>query len=98
MSSSTFLLSTSRTDGYETLASSNSEGTIAIWDLKEQKLVGQKTNAHQNRILTLEFLLGSPFLVTGAEDNRIVVWFMETENSLPIPRKIIEGHSDAVGV
>lgn len=85
-----------RTDGCETLASANSEGTIVIWNLKEQKLVGQKTNAHQNRIVTLEFLLGSPFLVTGAEDNRVVIWFMETEDSLPIPRKIIEGHSDSV--
>ncbi|CAD5218326.1 unnamed protein product [Bursaphelenchus okinawaensis] len=85
-----------RTDGVETLVSSNAEGTVALWDLKEQKLVGQKVRAHDDKIITLVYLLGSPFLLTGGIDNKIVIWFSETEQSLPIPRKILEGHSAPV--
>ncbi|CAD5225214.1 unnamed protein product [Bursaphelenchus xylophilus] len=85
-----------RSDGYETLTSSNADGTIALWDLKEQKLVGQKIRAHDNKINTMVYILGSPFLLTGGIDNKIVIWFSETEQSLPIPRKIVEGHSAPV--
>lgn len=31
-------------------------------------------------------------MITCGEDNKIARWFMETELSLPIPGKLIEGH------
>ncbi|KAI6229985.1 WD repeat-containing protein 36 [Aphelenchoides fujianensis] len=81
-----------RTDGIETMVSTNAEGTITLWNLKEQSLVGQVVNAHSKAIYSAFFLLGQPNLITCGGDNRMVRWYMETEVSLPQMHKSIEGH------
>lgn len=85
-----------RTDGIETMATTNSEGTVALWNLNERLLIGQKVAAHSGKIHSVFFLLGQPNMITCGEDNKIARWFMETEISLPVPSKVIEGHRGEV--
>ncbi|KAI6176244.1 hypothetical protein M3Y97_00777500 [Aphelenchoides bicaudatus] len=85
-----------RTDGIETMATTNSAGTIALWNLNERLLIGQKIAAHSGKIHSVFFLLGQPNMITCGEDNKIARWFMETEIALPVPSKIIEGHKGEV--
>ncbi|KAI6212990.1 hypothetical protein M3Y94_00095700 [Aphelenchoides besseyi] len=68
-----------RSDGIETMMSTNMEGTITLWNLKEQTLIGQLIKAHNKRIYSAFFLLGQPNMITCGGDNRMVNWFMETE-------------------
>ncbi|KAL7072309.1 hypothetical protein ACQ4LE_008436 [Meloidogyne hapla] len=83
-----------RTDGVDTLASANSEGSIAIWDLNERILLGQLTQAHQSSITWLNFLLGQSFLLSAGEDNKLVKWVFRNENSLPEVQNCLQGHSE----
>uniref|UniRef100_A0A914ME02 Small-subunit processome Utp21 domain-containing protein n=1 Tax=Meloidogyne incognita TaxID=6306 RepID=A0A914ME02_MELIC len=83
-----------RSDGVDTLASANSEGSIAIWDLNERILIGQLTQAHQSSITWLNFLLGQAYLLSAGEDNKIVKWVFRNENSLPEVQNCLQGHSE----
>ncbi|KAI6199328.1 hypothetical protein M3Y96_00615200 [Aphelenchoides besseyi] len=85
-----------RSDGIETMMSTNMEGTITLWNLKEQTLIGQLIKAHNKRIYSAFFLLGQPNMITCGGDNRMVNWFMETEVSMPVQQKVIEGHDGEV--
>jgi U3 small nucleolar RNA-associated protein 21 len=80
------------------MATTNSEGTIALWNLNERLLIGQKVAAHSGKIYSVFFLLGQPNMITCGEDNKIARWFMETEISLPVPSKVIEGHKGEVNI
>jgi U3 small nucleolar RNA-associated protein 21 len=92
----TNLLSLISTDGVETLATTNSEGTIALWNLNERVLIGQKVGAHAGKIQSVFFLLGQPNMVTCGSDNKMARWFMETEISMPVASKLIEGHNGEI--
>lgn len=85
-----------RTDGIDSLISGSSEGSIAVWDLNERILVGQKTDMHRGPITSLVFLLGQAFVVSSGDDNRIVKWVLKDENSLPEQRQVLEGPSEPV--
>lgn len=78
------------------MATTNSEGTIALWNLNERILIGQKIAAHEGEIKSAFFLLGQPNMITCGSDNKMIRWFMETEISLPIVSKPIEGHNGEV--
>lgn len=85
-----------RTDDVDTLASANSEGSIAIWDLNERILIGQLPEAHKSTVTWIHFILGQPFLLSAGEDNKIVKWFFRNANSLPEVNNILQGHSAPV--
>ena len=78
------------------MATTNSEGTIALWNLNERLLIGQKIRAHVDKIQSVFFLLGQSNMVTCGSDNKIVRWYMENEISLPVVGKSIEGHNGEV--
>lgn len=78
------------------MASTNSEGTIVLWDLIERQLIGQEMLAHSGKIYSAFFLLGQPNMITCGGDNKIARWFMETVISLPVVSKSIEGHNGEV--
>ena len=85
-----------RTDDVDTLASANTEGSIAVWDLNEKMLIGQLPEAHKGPITWIHFMLGQPFLLSAGEDNKIVKWFFRNPNSLPEVNKVLQGHSAPV--
>jgi len=83
-----------RTDNQaQTLASSDSNGNIALWDLDNgSKLSSLLRNAHDGTIGTVSFLPGQPVMVSTGEDNAIRQWFFETPTSVPRLLKERSGH------
>lgn len=77
--------------------SANSDGSIAVWDLNTQALVGQKVGAHSGSITSLYGLPGVSFLISTGVDNRMVKWTLENEQSLPERHTELEGHAKPVG-
>lgn len=85
-----------RTDGIESMATASSEGNIAVWDLEEKILIGQKVDVHKGRIHGLYFIRGLPFLISSGDDNRMVKWVLEEEQTLPTLHTELAGHSGPV--
>uniref|UniRef100_A0A7E4UZN6 Utp21 domain-containing protein n=1 Tax=Panagrellus redivivus TaxID=6233 RepID=A0A7E4UZN6_PANRE len=85
-----------RTDGIDSMATANSEGDIAIWDLEEKILVGQKVGVHEGRITSLYFLRGLSFLISSGVDNKMINWALEEEQCLPVVHTEIAGHGEGV--
>jgi U3 small nucleolar RNA-associated protein 21 len=85
-----------RTDAIESMATANSEGSIALWDLNEQILIGQRPNVHSGPITSLYFIKGMPYLISAGVDNRMIKWSVEEEQSLPIINTELAGHSAPV--
>uniref|UniRef100_A0A0K0E137 Utp21 domain-containing protein n=1 Tax=Strongyloides stercoralis TaxID=6248 RepID=A0A0K0E137_STRER len=83
---------TFRNDGVESMITTSDEGSIAVWDLNEQSLVGITTSAHDGMIVKVEALNGQPFLLTSGKDNRVVKWSFDENQCLPEPHTIVEGH------
>uniref|UniRef100_A0A915E894 Small-subunit processome Utp21 domain-containing protein n=1 Tax=Ditylenchus dipsaci TaxID=166011 RepID=A0A915E894_9BILA len=82
-----------RTDGIDSLVTGNSDGSLAVWDLNEKILIGQKTDVHQGPVVSLCFLVGQSFVISSGQDNRLVKWVIKDEYSLPELRKVLEGPS-----
>ncbi|KAH7729523.1 Utp21 specific WD40 associated domain containing protein [Aphelenchoides avenae] len=85
-----------RTDGADVMLSANSEGSIAVWDLNEQMLIGQKTHAHSGPVVSMHCMLGQPFVITSGTDNRMVKWVLKNELALPEVHTELEGHAEPV--
>uniref|UniRef100_A0A914Y3L1 Small-subunit processome Utp21 domain-containing protein n=1 Tax=Panagrolaimus superbus TaxID=310955 RepID=A0A914Y3L1_9BILA len=85
-----------RTDAIESMATANSEGSIALWDLNEQILIGQRSNVHSGPITSLYFIKGMPYLISAGVDNRMIKWSVEEEQSLPTINTELAGHSAPV--
>lgn len=75
------------------MATANSEGSLAIWNLDDQMLIGQRPNAHSGRITALYFVKGMPYLISAGVDNRMIKWAVEEEQSLPTINTELAGHS-----
>jgi U3 small nucleolar RNA-associated protein 21 len=83
-----------RTDNVaQTLASSDSSGNIALWDLDSGgKLLSLLRRAHNARIGSLRFLPGQPVLISSGADNAIREWIFDTATSPPRLLKERSGH------
>lgn len=83
-----------RTDNVaQTLASSDSSGNIALWDLDSGgKLLSLLRRAHNARIGSLRFLPGQPVLLSSGADNAIREWIFDTATSPPRLLKERSGH------
>lgn len=75
----------------------NSEGSIAVWNLNEQMLIGQKTGAHSGPVVSMHSMLGQPYVLTSGTDNRMVKWILKNELALPEVHTELEGHAEPVG-
>jgi U3 small nucleolar RNA-associated protein 21 len=63
-----------RSDGQPILASANSAGHVALWDLNEGgKLLHIVRGAHDGAISALEWVPGQPVLITSGADNAVKV-------------------------
>lgn len=83
-----------RTDNVaQTLASSDSSGNLAMWDLDSGgKLLSLLRRAHNASIGSLRFLPGQPVLITSGADNAIREWIFDTATSPPRLLKERSGH------
>ena len=82
-----------RSDGEALMASSNTLGTIALWDLEKKSLHAMIPDAHDGTINALAFLATQPLLVSVGACNSVKVWaFDATDNGARILR-YREGHS-----
>uniref|UniRef100_A0A0N4ZTB6 Utp21 domain-containing protein n=1 Tax=Parastrongyloides trichosuri TaxID=131310 RepID=A0A0N4ZTB6_PARTI len=87
---------TFRSDGTDSMITASDEGSIAVWDLNDQNLVGITTKAHDGKIVKIEALRGQPFLLSSGEDNKIVKWSFDDNQCLPEPHTVIEGHAKPI--
>ena len=89
-----------RTDNVaQTLASSDSSGNIALWDLDSGgKLLSLLRRAHNDRIGNLRFLPGQPVLISSGADNAIREWIFDTATSPPRLLKERSGHGSPPSV
>ncbi|MFH4980109.1 hypothetical protein AB6A40_006818 [Gnathostoma spinigerum] len=85
-----------RNDGVETMTSACVDGTLAVWDLNKQKLIGQVPTAHTCSVTALHFLCGEPIMVSAGSDNKLITWIYDMGDHMP--RKLVcrEGHSKPV--
>ena len=89
-----------RTDGVEQLAVGLKSGSIAIWDLENQKLIGKKENAHWSEISGLNYIHNQGTMISNGSDNSIILWTFDGSKevlSLPIQRVSRKGHQKEVG-
>lgn len=84
-----------RTDNEaQTLASSDTFGNIALWDLDNGgRLMSVVRRAHEQHIGSLQFFPGQPILISSGADNSIREWFFETPVSPPRLLKERSGHA-----
>ncbi|RKP04901.1 quinon protein alcohol dehydrogenase-like superfamily [Thamnocephalis sphaerospora] len=80
-----------RTDEQQMMATGNSTGDIAFWDLEHRRLIHTLANVHDGRV-HLQFLNGQPLLVsTGI--NSIKQWIFDGAEDSPRLLRSRGGHS-----
>ena len=88
-----------RTDDVEQFCVGLADGTFSVWDLQNQRLVGNK-KAHNNEIAGLTFLNQQGLMVTNSVDNSICLFQFEvnTKETLTMPMlyNSRKGHSKPV--
>ncbi|VDN57379.1 unnamed protein product [Dracunculus medinensis] len=87
---------TFRTDGEETMTSATEAGSMAVWDLNSQKLIGQVPQAHSDSITKLYFLCNEPIMVSAGCDNTLKTWIYDMGDKMPRQLILLEGHSKPV--
>eukprot|EP00041_Stephanoeca_diplocostata_P026608 m.720409 g.720409 ORF g.720409 m.720409 type:complete len:924 (-) comp23004_c1_seq1:188-2959(-) len=82
-----------RTDGHPIMASGNTAGTIAFWNLEEKNIDSVVHDAHNGAVSTLTFLTSQAQLVSTGARNSMKIWtFDQTDNGARVLRSR-EGHS-----
>ncbi|XP_078434530.1 transducin family protein / WD-40 repeat family protein [Wolffia australiana] len=82
-----------RTDGIPLLASGESSGVIAIWNLEKKRLHSIIKDAHDGSILSLHFFANEPVLMSSADDNSIKMWIFDTSDGEARLLRFRSGHS-----
>ncbi|KAJ1964328.1 rRNA-processing protein utp21 [Dipsacomyces acuminosporus] len=81
-----------RTDEVPMMASSNSEGDIALWDLNNKRLIHVMQAAHDGTIPAIDFIAGQPLLLTSSADNSIKEWLFDGQDGVPRLLRHRSGH------
>eukprot|EP00043_Microstomoeca_roanoka_P019431 m.218630 g.218630 ORF g.218630 m.218630 type:complete len:933 (-) comp16994_c1_seq1:59-2857(-) len=81
-----------RTDGEPIMASANTDGTIAVWDLESRRLV-TVILAHNAAVASMQFLQSQPLLLTSSPDNSLKLWVFDTADGGARVLKSRQGHS-----
>ncbi|KAH7102300.1 Utp21-domain-containing protein [Auriculariales sp. MPI-PUGE-AT-0066] len=70
-------------NGDKVVATANSAGHIAFWDLEEGHLLHILRGAHDSAVTHLEWIPGHPVLVSSGEDNAVKQWTMDSPTAPP---------------
>lgn len=81
-----------RTDGFPVMATGSELGHIALWDLKERRLVSQVREAHAESVSGLYCLPSEPLMVTSSADNTLKMWIFDLPDGGARLLKRREGH------
>ncbi|KAJ1802997.1 rRNA-processing protein utp21, partial [Coemansia sp. RSA 2598] len=84
-----------RTDDVPMMATANSEGDVALWDLNNKRLLHVLQGAHDSNIPAIDFLSGQPLLVTSSADNSIKEWLFDGQDGVPRLLRQRSGHFSA---
>ncbi|KAK3868574.1 hypothetical protein Pcinc_026051 [Petrolisthes cinctipes] len=68
-------------------------GHLALWDLKERKLLSQVRFVHRGLVAGLECLPGEPLMITSSPDNSLKMWIFDLPDGGARLLKLVEGHS-----
>lgn len=74
------------------MATANSNGDVALWDLNERRLIHLMTGCHDAEIHTCFFYHGSTILLTASADNSIKQWVFDSGDGTPRLLKSRSGH------
>lgn len=78
------------------MTSATEAGSMAVWDLNSQKLIGQVPQAHSDSITKLYFLCNEPIMVSAGCDNTLKTWIYDMGDKMPRQLILLEGHSKPV--
>ncbi|KAG8870931.1 hypothetical protein FRC20_011092 [Serendipita sp. 405] len=82
-----------RTDGQEILATANSTGNIALWNLNEKgRILHIIRGAHDSSISCIQWVPGHPLLFSSGDDNSIKQWIFDGPDLPPRLLKYRSGH------
>ncbi|CAG7846316.1 U3 small nucleolar RNA-associated protein 21 homolog Short=U3 snoRNA-associated protein 21 [Serendipita indica DSM 11827] len=82
-----------RTDGHEVLATANTTGHIALWDLAQKgRLIYIIKGAHDGIVTALQWVPGQPLLISSGTDNSIKQWVFDSPDLPPRLLKSRGGH------
>ncbi|EGD76204.1 hypothetical protein PTSG_00909 [Salpingoeca rosetta] len=81
-----------RTDGEPIMASANTSGSVAIWDLESRRLVTVLL-AHTKAVASMQFLQSQPLLLTSSADNSLKLWVFDAADGGARILRSREGHS-----
>ncbi len=81
-----------RKDGFQIMASANSTGDIAMWDLEKGKVLHVLRSAHTANIPSIHFLNGQPLLLSAGVDNSIKEWIFDSLDGIPRLLRSRSGH------
>ncbi|XP_076062093.1 WD repeat-containing protein 36 [Oratosquilla oratoria] len=83
-----------RTDDTPVMATGSLMGHVALWDLKEKRLLSQVRNAHSGPVTGLKCFPSEPLMVTSSPDNTLKIWIFDMPDGGARLLKFREGHSE----
>ncbi|ORX84248.1 WD40 repeat-like protein [Anaeromyces robustus] len=83
---------TFRTDEEAVMATANSTGDIALWDLLDQRIIHVMKGAHNGSISSIQFLNYQALLISSGSDNSVKQWLFDSSDGLPRLLKFRNGH------
>lgn len=83
-----------RTDGFPVMATGSELGHIALWDLKERRLLSQVRDAHAAPVTGLKCLPNEPLMVTSSPDNTLKMWIFDLPDGGARLLNRKEGHAE----
>jgi len=76
------------------LVSGNYKGELVVWDLDEQRMLSVVNDAHDERVVKIQFLPREPLLLSLGSDNSLKMYIFDSEDGKPRLLKMRQGHSD----
>ncbi|MDE3088286.1 MAG: TIR domain-containing protein [Chloroflexota bacterium] len=87
------LLSVAFSPDGKTLASSNGDNTIVLWDIATRRQIGQPLTGHKGSVSTITFSPDGKTLASGSDDKTIILWNVATHQQIGQP---LTGHLASV--
>lgn len=83
-----------RTDaGFEHMVTGSPVGTLALWDLENNKLITVMRQVHDGPVTRAHFFAGEPILLTSGSDNSLHMWIFDQPDGAGRLLRSRSGHS-----